>query len=41
MQSLELRSSAWDRPEVRDPPAVRMIITLFCIAMFSLVYIYG
>jgi hypothetical protein len=41
MQSLDLRSSAWDRPEDRDHPAVLMIITLFCIAMFSLVYIYG
>ena len=41
MQSLDLRSSAWDRPEDRDHPAVLMIITLFCVAMFSLVYLYG
>jgi hypothetical protein len=41
MQSLDLHSGTWNQPEDRDHPVVLMIITVFCIAMFSLVYIYG
>jgi hypothetical protein len=41
VQSLDLHSGAWEQPEDRDHPAVLMIITLFCIAMFTLVCIYG
>ena len=41
MQSFDLRSAAWDQPEDRDHPAMLIVIALFCIAMCSLVYIYG
>ena len=41
MHSLELSSGAWNQPEDRDHPAVLIILALFCVAMFSLVCVYG